>query len=69
MESTSMIHDENTSSIFRTSFNSEKIEFYYESFLNPRSKVDFKDEIVVKNIRLTKETSLPIAKVTQWLIL
>ena len=69
MESTPTTHDEKTPAIFRTSFNSEKIEFYYESFLNPRSKVDFKDEIVARNIGLTKETSLPIAKVTQWLIL
>ena len=54
MESTPTIHDEQIPSIFRTSFNSEKIEFYYESFLNPRQKMDFKDEIVAKNVRLTK---------------
>ena len=53
----------------RATFNSEKTDFFYDLFLSPRSKVDLENDVVVKNIELTKQLSTPIAKVTQWLIL
>ena len=68
MESSTTDNDEKIPGA-RSTFNSEKTEFYNEVFLSPRLKVDTKDDVVAKNIDLTKQLSLPIAKVTQWLIL